>query len=141
VPRKALTNASLAGTRGHVSREIADSRWSNDRNAWTIEVIPTAVTRCESADGSWKMLVPADGLSAEVLGSDSRVGRFGLMQCSPLTRPGGVFRQCYTPNVVDAGYRTVFSHAADGSVSVRLAAESIAGPGDLAELTCHALSQ
>jgi hypothetical protein len=104
-------------------------------------VIPTAVTRCESADGSWKLLVPADGLSAEVLGSDSRVARFGLQHCGPLERPGGLFRQCFTPNIPDAGYLTRFSTAADGSVSVRLAAESIAGPRDLAELTCHAISQ
>lgn len=140
VPRRVITSTAMVSTTRHVAREIVDSWWSNDRTAWTLEVIPTPATRCENADRSWTMLVAADGRSAEALQADGRVARFGMMHCSNELL-AGAFRRCGTPDIADAGYFATFSTATDGSVVVRLAAESRAGPRDLALLSCDALSR
>jgi hypothetical protein len=140
VPRTHLTATALVGARRHVAREIVDSSWNPERDAWTIELIPTAVMRCESADRSWTLLVPADGHSAELLRADGRAGPFGIQRCTNEIL-AGTFRRCFTPRIYDAGYFTRFFSGSDGSISARLAAESRTGPKDLAELACRTLSE
>ena len=128
IPRNLIRESILVGTSANEPRELPEAQWDQDRGAWTLPLIGRVATICSRYDSSTSILVAEDWRSAKLDAS----GDLGVMHCE---EGKGVFRTCAGRQIPDAGYFAIFSR--DGEkISVRLSAESIAGPRDVAQMDC-----
>ena len=128
IPKNLIHPTTLLRVGNSEALQLQSARWQQDRAGWVIKLMGHPATVCSRYDTDATILVSDDWRSARVDQSE-----LGLMNCSEAK---DAFRTCEGPQMSDAGLTAIFTRAGD-HISVRLSAETIAGPRDIGRLDCY----